>query len=163
MRASLGGGSRVELPVCWTRPVHHLGAMRSWILPLFGLALLFVQSPSGFAADPNVRADGKPAFRRVDVKEFEVLRANTNNVVLDVRTKKEFDTAHIPGAVMIDVNAPGFEEAVGKLDHSKLYLVHCAAGIRSMKACNVMRSLEFTNLVDLKGGFRAWEAAKTAK
>ena len=40
-----------------------------------------------------------------------------------------------------------------------------AAGIRSMKACNVMRSLEFTNLVDLKGGFRAWEAAgnKVAK
>ena len=79
--------------------------------------------------------------------------------------EQQYLEGHIPGALLIDVNAPGFEDATGKLDRSKLYLVHCASGIRSMKACNVMRTLEFTNLVDLKGGFRAWEAAgnKVAK
>ncbi len=139
--------------------------MRTLFLAVLGLVLTLAPSASVRADEPNVRADGKPAFRSVDVKEFEVLRANTNHVVLDVRSKKEFDTAHIPGAVMIDVNGPGFEDAVGKLDHDKTYLVHCASGIRSMKACNIMRSMEFTHLVNLKGGFRAWEAAgnKVAK
>ncbi len=126
---------------------------------MLGLVLLLAPSSRSLGADDNVRADGKPAFRTVEVGEFEKLRANTNHVVLDVRTKKEFDAGHIPGAVFIDVNAPGFEAAAGKLDTKKTYLVHCASGIRSMKACNVMRTLDFTNLVNLKGGYRQWEAA----
>jgi rhodanese-related sulfurtransferase len=133
--------------------------MRSWILSLLGSLVLLAGSSAALAVDPNVRADGKPAFRNVDVAEFEKLRANTNAVVLDVRTRKEFDGGHVPGAVLLDVNAPGFEAAAAKLDPKKLYLVHCAAGIRSMKACNIMRTLDFTNLVNLKGGYRAWEAA----
>jgi phage shock protein E len=109
------------------------------------------------ADDSGVRADSKPSFVNIDVAQFEKMRADTNIVVLDVRTKAEFDKGHIPGAVLIDVNAPGFEKAVGKMDRTKTYLVHCAAGIRSMKACNSMRGLEFTNLYNLKGGYRAWE------
>jgi rhodanese-related sulfurtransferase len=109
------------------------------------------------ADDSGVRADSKPAFVNIDVGQFEKLRADTNHVVLDVRTKGEFDKGHIPGAILIDVNQAGFEKAVARLDRSKTYLVHCAAGIRSMKACNSMRGMEFTNLYNLKGGYRAWE------
>ncbi len=127
--------------------------MRSWIVTLFGVALLMAQ-PSFVGA-----AEVKAPFRNVDVAEFEKLRANTNHVVLDVRTRKEFDSGHIPGAVQLDVNASGFEKAAAKLDPSKTYLVHCAAGVRSVKACNLLRTLDFTNLVNLKGGYRAWEAA----
>jgi rhodanese-related sulfurtransferase len=132
--------------------------MRSWFLTLLGLALVFAR-PTAALAEDNVRADGKPAFRSVEVAEFEKLRADTNHVVLDVRTQKEFDAGHIPKAVHLDVNAEGFEAAIGKLDQKKTYLVHCASGIRSMKACNIMRAQDFTNLVNLKGGYRAWEAA----
>ena len=113
-------------------------------------------------AEENVRPDGRPAFANLDVPAFEKLRANTNHVVLDVRTKAEFDLAHIPGALNLDVNGPDFEKELGKLDHSKLYLVHCASGIRSMKACNMMRPLGFTNLHNLQGGFRAWDKAQRA-
>jgi len=110
-------------------------------------------------AEDNVRADGKPAFKTVDLKEFEKMRQGTNVVVLDVRTQREFDQGHIPNAVLLNVNGATFEQDASKLDRSKTYLVHCAAGIRSMKACNIMRTLDFTNLYNLKGGYNAWADA----
>ena len=130
----------------------------------FAVAALLVALPSLVPshAEENVRPDGKPAFANLDVPGFERLRANTNHVVLDVRTQAEFDLAHIPGALNLDVNGPDFEKEAGKLDRSKVYLVHCASGIRSMKACNIMRPLGFTNLHNLQGGFRAWDKAQRA-
>jgi rhodanese-related sulfurtransferase len=105
------------------------------------------------AAGPSQKA----AFRNVGVAEFAKLRAGGTNVVLDVRTSKEFQSGHIPGAVNLDFNGPDFKEKVKSLDKGKLYLVHCAAGVRSAKACKIMGGLDFTNLVNLEGGFRAWE------
>ena len=70
-----------------------------------------------------------------------------------------YDTGHIPGAVNLDVDAPDFPEKIGKLDKNKTYLVHCAAGGRSAKACDRMSRLDFPKLYNLAGGFRAWEKA----
>src|SRR5690242_11074803 len=81
------------------------------------------------------------AFKNVDLQEFEKLRRDTNNIVLDVRTPREFATGHIPGAVNIDVNAPDFGTKVATLDKNKTYLVHCAAGVRSAKACDKLNQL----------------------
>ena len=104
------------------------------------------------------KVEAKP-FKNADVAEFDKLRTDKKNVVLDVRTKKEFDAGHIPGAVNIDVNAPDFDEKVAKLEKNKTYLVHCGAGVRSVKACEKMGKLEFPKLVNLEGGFKAWEKA----
>ena len=97
--------------------------------------------------------------KNVSVDEFEKLRADRKNIVLDVRTREEYAAGHIPGAVNIDVNAPDFLEKVAKLDKNKTYLVHCAAGGRSAKACDRMSRLDFPKLYNLGGGFRAWEKA----
>ena len=80
-------------------------------------------------------------------------------MVLDVRTQKEFEEGHIPGAVNLDVNAPDFTEKIAKLDKRQTYLVHCAAGRRSARACDKMSKLDFPKLYNLEGGFRAWEKA----
>jgi len=102
--------------------------------------------------------EAKP-FKNVDVAGFEKLRADKKNVVLDVRTKEEYAAGHIPGAVNIDVNAPDFQEKVTKLDKGKTYLVHCAAGGRSVKACGKLSQIDFPKLYNLEGGFKAWEKA----
>src|SRR5438876_5538852 len=81
----------------------------------------------------------RPAGRRdVGVDEFEKLWREKKGTVLDVRTAKEFDARHIPGAVNIDVNSPEFEKRVAELDRDKTYLVHCASGVRSVRACEKM-------------------------
>lgn len=125
------------------------------ILRLFSLLLCFAVTPV-FAADkPPVPKNVK----NVGVEEFDRLRAEKNSVVLDVRTEKEFKDGHIPGAVNLDVNAPDFAKKLAALDKDKTYLVHCAAGRRSLKACGVMDQSEFKKLVNLEEGFSAWSKA----
>jgi len=108
---------------------------------------------------PSAEKQEAKAFKNVGVAEFEKLRADKKNIVLDVRTQKEFQAGHIPGAVNIDVNAPDFPEKIAGLEKNKTYLVHCAAGVRSAKACDKMSHLAFPKLYNLEGGFKAWEGA----
>src|SRR5437899_6117949 len=120
----------------------------------------------GQAAEPNKRtnstvttASKDKGYKDVNVEQFDKLRANTNNIILDVRTPEEFAAGHIAGAKNIDINTPDFEKKITELDKSKTYLVHCAAGGRSARACNKMSKLDFTNCYNLVGGMHAWERA----
>jgi rhodanese-related sulfurtransferase len=102
---------------------------------------------------------GQKVFKNIGVVEFDKLRQQTNSVVLDVRTPKEFTAGHIPGAVNIDWNGADFQKKVSALDRSKTYLVQCAVGGRSAKAADKMMTLQFTNVYNLEGGIKAWEKA----
>jgi rhodanese-related sulfurtransferase len=99
------------------------------------------------------------AVKNINASEFEKLRSDKQNTVLDVRTAREFAAGHVPGAVNIDVNSPEFETKVGALDPARTYLVHCAAGVRSAKACDKLSKLKFEHLYNLEGGMKAWEKA----
>jgi len=107
----------------------------------------------------DVAAGETNAVRRVSVDEFEKLWQASTNVVLDVRTEKEFTAGHIPGATNLDINSADFDEKLARLDKTKVYLVHCAAGVRSARACEKMKSAGFRSLTDLPAGFRGWEKA----
>ena len=129
--------------------------------------LLLALAAASAQAQPSTNTEPKgPAVaarpgapKKVEVEEFEKLWLAKTNVVLDVRTKQEFDAGHIPGAINLDVNAPGFTKKVAALDTNKVYLVHCAAGRRSANACDQMSRLGFSRLIDLAPGFRGWEKA----
>ena len=130
---------------------------RLWFLTLacFAGLSLTVAGPRATSAAEGKAAAGK----RVEVEEFEKLWLEKKGVVLDVRTAREFANGHIPGAVNLDVNSADFAKKVGELDKSKPYLVHCAAGVRSARACAKMGELGFKELIDLAPGFGAWEKA----
>jgi rhodanese-related sulfurtransferase/thioredoxin-related protein len=98
-------------------------------------------------------------YRDVGVEEFARLAADKENVILDVRTPAEFAAGHLPGAVNLDVNAADFSAKAASLNKSKTYLVHCASGVRSVKACKNLARLDFPKLYNLTGGFRAWAQA----
>lgn len=140
------------------------------VASLLAIALFLHSSPALFAADapkpggsgPNPHGQKPPVPKRVSnvgVEEFDRLRAKGNTVVLDVRTPEEFKRGHIPGAINLDFQAPDFKTKVAELDKGKTYLVHCAGGVRSAKACVVMDHSSFHHLVNLEPGFRAWEKA----
>ena len=116
----------------------------------YALALLLCVALNAFA---------QAKFKNAGVDQFDKLRQQTNTVVLDVRTPKEFAAGHIPGAVNIDWNADDFGKKVAALDKSKTYLVHCAVGGRSAKASDKMTALQFTDVYNLEGGMKAWEKA----
>jgi rhodanese-related sulfurtransferase len=56
-------------------------------------------------------------------------------------------------------NAPDFQEKTALLDKSKTYLVHCASGGRSARACEKLGSLDFPKVYNLPAGFKAWVKA----
>ncbi|MBN8249190.1 MAG: rhodanese-like domain-containing protein [Verrucomicrobia bacterium] len=137
--------------------------MNRWLL-LVALPLIPVLvAPCGLAqtapAPAVTSAQPRTAPRNVSAAEFERMLQGTNVVVLDVRTPAEFEGGHLPKAVLLDYRAPDFTNKVARLDRSKTYLVHCAGGVRSSKACVSMISLGFTNVVNLEGGLGAWQEA----
>jgi protein disulfide-isomerase len=110
----------------------------------------------------HTEADALPtdaAYKNLSVDEFARMAADKRNVILDVRTATEFQAGHLPGAVNLDFNAPDFEAKAALLDKSRTYLVHCASGGRSVKACEKLGRLDFPKLYNLPGGFKAWAQA----
>jgi len=125
--------------------------------------ILCLTLPAFGAEEPHQNGGAKAhGFKNVAVEEFDKLRGDKQRQVLDVRTASEFAAGHIPGAINVDVNGPDFEKKVAALDKDKTYLVNCAAGVRSAKACGKMSQLNFTSLYNLEGGFKAWEKAGKA-
>jgi rhodanese-related sulfurtransferase len=110
-------------------------------------------------APPGDKPGAKPETHLVEAAEAKQLIADKKVVVLDVRTPQEFANGHITGAINLDFRDKDFAAKVAKLDTNKTYLVHCAAGIRSAKACEIMTPLSFKSLYDLKGGLSAWQKA----
>jgi phage shock protein E len=103
--------------------------------------------------------EDKPVHKDVKADEFERLAKEPETVILDVRSPKEYAAGHIKNSVLIDFNAKDFEEKVKQLDRAKTYLVHCAVGGRSAKACSKMDGFDFPKVYNLEGGIKAWEKA----
>jgi rhodanese-related sulfurtransferase len=96
--------------------------------------------------------------KRIGLEEFDELRStNSNIIILDVRSAAEFEKGRIGGATNIDFNSLRFEEKVRSLDKSKTYVVTCAVGVRSARACKKLETLGFHELYDLAPGFDGWK------
>jgi rhodanese-related sulfurtransferase len=89
----------------------------------------------------------------------KALKERKDVVVLDVRTPEEYKAGHIAGAKNIDFNAPDFAKQISTLDKSKTYLVHCAGGGRSGRSLATFKEQNFSSILHLDKGFKAWEAA----
>jgi rhodanese-related sulfurtransferase/type 1 glutamine amidotransferase len=99
---------------------------------------------------------------RIGVELFEKMWRADKLTLLDVRTTPEHHAGHLPGTEWIDWFSPNFADEVAKLDKDKFYLVYCAGGVRSARACKKMTGMGFKYLVDLAPGFKGWKAAGKA-
>ena len=104
----------------------------------------------------NIPRDIEPPKAAAMIQDNQ---SNKKFMLLDVRTPKEFEESHIPGAINIDYNSSSFRTEVGKLDRSVIYLLYCRAGNRSSSALEVMKSMGFTRLAHIAGGITAWKQA----
>ncbi|MDN3596588.1 rhodanese-like domain-containing protein [Zunongwangia endophytica] len=86
------------------------------------------------------------------------LAADSDAVVLDVRTEEEVEEGYIPESKNIDIyQGQGFIDEVEKLDKSKNFYVYCRSGKRSAQACTILDQLGYANTYNLQGGFMEWE------
>jgi parallel beta-helix repeat protein len=85
--------------------------------------------------------------------------AHPNLVILDVRTKGEYDSVHIYGATLIPVT--DLQTRIGELaSHvNDEILVYCGSGGRSKTASGILDSNDFTKVYNMLGGIAAWNSA----
>lgn len=93
------------------------------------------------------------------VAEFEAKTQEADVVILDVRTKSEFNEGHIANSINIDFQSDTFLNEISKLDKSKTYAVYCRSGNRSGKAVATMSNEQFISLYNLNGGVIDWAGA----
>ena len=104
-------------------------------------------------------ACGQGNFENVDVNGFAELMADSNVVVLDVRTASEFAEGHIEGAINLDQAQSDFmEKAQAALPVEKKIAIYCRSGRRSANAAGRLADVGY-KCVNLKGGIIAWKEA----
>lgn len=81
---------------------------------------------------------------------------NEKVMVIDLRTKKEFDQGKIRSSFNIDFLNREFIDNLNKLDKEKPYIIYCMSGNRSLKASHVMKSLGFKMIYHYKKGYNDW-------
>jgi rhodanese-related sulfurtransferase len=118
-----------------------------WIPILMALLLL-----SGCAA----QAQKEQSYRQINMDEaIAMMEAESDYIILDVRTPEEFSEKHIPAAINIANETIGSEEIPELPDKDQLILVYCRSGNRSKQASEKLVALGYTNIVEF-GGINDW-------
>jgi hydroxyacylglutathione hydrolase len=85
-------------------------------------------------------------------------RLRAGNVqVLDVRRAPEWEGAHIEGATWWPLD--NFKVSPPEMDHDVPIAVHCKSGYRSMIASSLLQRAGFKRVINVSGGFDAWQEA----
>jgi glyoxylase-like metal-dependent hydrolase (beta-lactamase superfamily II) len=80
--------------------------------------------------------------------------------VLDVRRQAEWEAGHIENAAWYPLDR--FAEALPQLGVEQSVAVHCKSGYRSAIACSLLLKAGHRNIVNVVGGFDAWQKEQLA-
>ncbi len=98
-------------------------------------------------------------YVNTDPEGFAKLIAESDVVILDVRTASEFDEGHIENSINIDVKQNDFmQRAKETLSKDKRIAVYCRSGRCSANAATELWN-EGYKVVNLYGGIIAWKEA----
>jgi len=97
-------------------------------------------------------------INELDPKEFsEKIKEDSNGVLLDIRTTREYNDGHIPNSILMNIYNPSFADDIQKLDREKNYYLYCRSGNRSHHAGVLMKKLGFKNIFNLSSGILDWD------
>jgi glyoxylase-like metal-dependent hydrolase (beta-lactamase superfamily II)/rhodanese-related sulfurtransferase len=98
------------------------------------------------------------AMSQINVGELNARLKSNELQVLDVRREPEWDAAHIENAIWWPLD--NFRVSPPEMDHQAPIAVHCKGGYRSMIASSLLQRAGFKRVINVIGGFDAWQEAK---
>jgi hydroxyacylglutathione hydrolase len=159
------------------------GQFASWAGTILGLSsgpVLIADSPEqlsearlrlarvGIEAERGYLEDGIAGWKRagfdlatlreISVYELQQQLSENKIQVLDVRREAEWLAGHVEGASWWPLDR--FRVSPPEVDPGLPLAVHCQSGYRSMIACGLLQRAGFKNVVNVSGGFSAWQEAK---
>lgn len=118
------------------------------ILPLFFSLLLLFTGCGGSTADNS--------YQQITQEEAKEMMDTQEVIVLDVREQNEYDSGHIPGAVLLSVGTIDEDTAATVIpEKDSTVLVYCRSGNRSKTASSALAELGYTNIYEF-GGINTW-------
>ena len=100
-------------------------------------------------------APSKAAYHKISAEETHEMMASQEVVVVDVRTREEYDVGHIENAVLVPNESIGSEMPEALPDKEATLLIYCRSGRRSKDAAQKLLALEYQNVYDF-GGVIDW-------
>ena len=101
--------------------------------------------------------ENKVEYKKITADEAkQMMDTEKDIIILDVRTKEEFDTGYIKNAILIpdtEIEKSAPEKLINK--NAKI-LVYCRSGRRSAIAANKLIEMGYTNVLDF-GGIIDWK------
>ncbi|MBE0585576.1 MAG: rhodanese-like domain-containing protein, partial [Desulfofustis sp.] len=78
--------------------------------------------------------------------------------LVDVRQPKEYEQAHIPGAILLPLAE--LSKRFKELNPDKPTIVYCRSGVRSKAACQVLSHTGIKHVFNMTGGIITWQGAQ---
>ena len=99
-------------------------------------------------------APSKAAYHKISAEEaYEMMISQ--EIVVDVRTREEYDGGHIENAVLVPNESIGSEMPEALPDKEATLLIYCRSGRRSKDAAEKLLKLGYQNVYDF-GGVIDW-------
>lgn len=99
---------------------------------------------------------GKAGYIQIDQeKAKEMMAVDDGYVIVDVRRQDEYDSGHIPGAILIPNESITTEKPAKLPDLDQIILIYCRSGNRSKQAAQKLADMGYTNIYEF-GGINTW-------
>lgn len=119
----------------------------------------FLQAPLSRLNGSGAGQGGAPGYQRISQAEAWQMMQEQKVLVLDVREQGEYDSGHIPGAVLLPVGRISAASAAAVIpDKTATVLVYCRSGSRSRTAAGKLAELGYTGIYEF-GGIITWPYA----
>jgi rhodanese-related sulfurtransferase len=79
--------------------------------------------------------------------------------LLDVRQPKEYEQAHIPGAILIPLGE--LPDRLQELNAELETIVYCRSGVRSKAGCQILTKADFPNVLNMTSGISGWQGQQS--
>ncbi|MBP9989132.1 MAG: rhodanese-like domain-containing protein [Ruminococcus sp.] len=90
-------------------------------------------------------------FNRYNINNFvDEFQQDENSVLLDVRTREEYEEEHIPESINVPLDEISIIANI-VTDKSKKLYVYCRSGSRSGQALEPLKKLGYSNAVNIGG------------
>lgn len=129
---------------------------RIWILSGMLVVLLGVVAACAQTESPAAPARNKDGYTDITVERLSEMMAHKDFTLVNVHVPYEGDLPQT------DLSIPfnEIEQNLGKLpDQDARIVLYCRSGSMSTSAAETLVSLGYSNVMELDGGMRAWEAA----
>lgn len=122
------------------------------ILPVFLLLLLLLTG----CGETTSNASSEDGYQQISQEEAKEMMDTQDVIILDVREQDEYDSGHIPGAVLLPVGTIDEDTAAEVIPgKDSTVLVYCRSGNRSKTASSTLAELGYTNIYEF-GGINTW-------